>query len=246
MNFVKFIRFFIKKIFYYYGWKIEKIYIQKSPAIHPPTDIELKILQNSNGIFHLGAHRGTEAPIYDWFGKKVIWIEANPQIYFDLSINIKKYPNQKSFCYLITDQINKKYKFNISNNDSASSSIFEFGELSTGINNLWPEKKKLRFIRRIELFSTTIDNFVNENKIDIKDYDHWVIDLQGAELLALKGSLKSLQSCKSILVEVSDGEVYKNSPNYKEIFRFLEFYNFKALNEVTSKHCNLLFSKNKI
>ena len=40
----------------------------------------------SNGILHIGAHRGSEAPIYYWFGKDVIWIEANPKIYDDLKI----------------------------------------------------------------------------------------------------------------------------------------------------------------
>ena len=30
---------------------------------------------------HLGVHRGTEAEVYNWFGKTVIWFEAVPYIY---------------------------------------------------------------------------------------------------------------------------------------------------------------------
>ena len=238
---IKSLRFFIKKIFYRFGWKIEKIYVQKEANITSPKLIELEILAKCNGILHLGAHRGGEAPIYDWFGKKVIWVEANPKIYFDLKINIEKYINQKSYCYLITDKTGENYDFNISNNDAASSSIYEFGELSVGNKNLWPNKKPLKFLNKINLKSITIDDLIEKNDIDIKLYDHWVMDLQGAELLALKGAKKSLTHCKSIFIEVSDGEVYKEGPNYKEIIKFLDANNLKPTDKIDSRHTNLLF-----
>ena len=38
-------------------------------------------MNESTGIIHLGAHRGTEVEIYNWFGKNVIWIEASPEIF---------------------------------------------------------------------------------------------------------------------------------------------------------------------
>ena len=67
------------------------------------------------------------------------------------------------------------------------------------------------------------------------------MDLQGAELLALKGAKKSLTHCKSIFIEVSDGEVYKEGPNYKEIINFLDANNLKPTDKIDSKHTNLLF-----
>ena len=244
MNFFKLFKFFVKKIFFYYGWKIEKIYIQKEANKTSPDHKELEALSNCKGVFHFGAHRGSEAAVYDWFGKKVIWVEANPRIHFDLKINIKKYVNQRSYCHLITNEVGKEYEFNISNNDAASSSIFHFGELSVGKKNLWPQKKPLKFIDKIKLHSTTIDYLVNKNSVNIEEYDHWVVDLQGSELLALKGAHNSLKYCKSILIEVSDGEVYKKSPNYKDILKFLEIYDFKPAINMDSKHCNLLLRKN--
>lgn len=244
MKLLKLLKLFLKKIIFYYGWKIEKIYVQKEANKTSPNKKELLTLANCSGVFHLGAHRGSEASVYEWFGKKVIWVEANPKIHFDLKINIKKYINQISYCNLITDKIGKEYKFNISNNDSASSSIFQFGELSVGKKNLWPQKKALKFIDSIILYSTTIDNFVYKNSINIKGYNHWVLDLQGSELLALKGAHNSLQYCKSIMIEVSEGEVYKNSPQYKEILKFLKTYDFKPATKIISQHCNLLFIKN--
>lgn len=53
-----------------------------------------------------------------------------------------------------------------------------------------------------------LDTILKDQKISADGYDHWVIDLQGAELLALKGSEKSLQYCKSMSVEVSTVDIY--------------------------------------
>ena len=54
-------------------------------------------LINCKGIIHVGAHRGEEAPVYEWFGKKVLWFEANPYIFKDLEDNIYKYKYQKAY-----------------------------------------------------------------------------------------------------------------------------------------------------
>ena len=56
----------------------------------------INALINCKGIIHVGAHRGEEAPVYEWFGKKVLWFEANPYIFKDLkiifiNINTKKH-----------------------------------------------------------------------------------------------------------------------------------------------------------
>ena len=66
----------IKKILKHYGWKLIKTNI-KRPKEHPypkPDEIECRYMLESSGILHLGAHRGTEAAIYDWFNKKVLWV----------------------------------------------------------------------------------------------------------------------------------------------------------------------------
>ena len=110
----------------------KKIYVQKEAIGPPPTLPEINMILDCDGIIHFGAHRGQEAEIYDWFKKKVIWVEANPKVFLDLKIKTKQFPNQTAYCHLIADKSNKKFVFNISNNDGASSSIHEFGELSVG------------------------------------------------------------------------------------------------------------------
>ena len=54
-------------------------------------------LYKSKGILHIGAHRGSERYIYDWFGKEVIWIEANPRIFNELKKNLIEFKYQKGY-----------------------------------------------------------------------------------------------------------------------------------------------------
>ena len=68
----------IKKILRKLGWKLIKI--RKPPEPNPYGRLDddvLKSINNSTGIVHLGAHRGLEAEVYNWFGKMdelLIWI----------------------------------------------------------------------------------------------------------------------------------------------------------------------------
>ena len=68
------IKIVIKKILQIFGWRLVKI--SNPPKILSPENNEVIIdcYRKSKGIIHIGAHRGTEAPIYAWFNKSVIWI----------------------------------------------------------------------------------------------------------------------------------------------------------------------------
>tara|TARA_Y100000590_G_scaffold470209_1_gene662772 strand:- start:5064 stop:5783 length:720 start_codon:yes stop_codon:yes gene_type:complete len=224
------------------GWKIKKIIKSKNYSNEKPNLELINEVYNSTGIIHMGAHRGGEAPIYDWFQKKVIWIEANPKIFNDLNQNIQEYYNQKAYNYLLSNVDNELKEFNISNNDGASSSIFKFGNLSVGNESQWKERN-LKMVNVIKLKSISLDTFVEENKIDIELYNHWVLDLQGAELLVLNGAENSLKKCKSIFIEVSQGEVYKDGAQWNEIKSFLHKKNFKNSWDIEGSHTSVLFKK---
>ena len=46
-------------------------------------------------MLHIGAHRGTEAAVYDWLHKKVSWIEANPKLTDEVEENIPRHVDQR-------------------------------------------------------------------------------------------------------------------------------------------------------
>ena len=75
-------------------------------------------------------------------------------------------------------------------------------------------------INKIKLKSCTLDDLILENNIDIKKYNHWVIDVQGAELEVLKGSNESIKLCNSITVEVSTEDFYERDLNLMRLKNF--------------------------
>ena len=78
-------------------------------------------------MYYIGAHRGTEAAIYDWLHKSIM-DRANPKIAEELSDNISRHFDQKYICVLVGNQNKENVDFYISNNDAACSSIYDFSK----------------------------------------------------------------------------------------------------------------------
>ena len=239
------IKIFLKKILKNFNLKLIKLNV-KSPVKHPfplPSLGEIKIIKNSTGILHIGGHRGTEAAVYDWFNKPVIWIEADPYIFDELEINAKKHYNQKAICALLGDKNISNIPFYVSNNDGACSSIFEFSE-DVKKKRLWKDRnfftKETKLLKMI-----TLDKLVKDMKIEISNYNHWILDIQGSELLALKGILKSIKFCKSIQIEISQKNYYEGGAQWKNIKNFLEKKSFKLVDKPKYNHTEVLFVKKK-
>lgn len=232
-----------KKILKKFNLKLIKLNISKN-NVHPyskPSLINIKCILSSTGVLHLGAHRGTEAAVYDWLHKKVLWIEANPKIAEELSENISRHFNQKYICVLVGNQNQENVDFYISNNDAACSSIYDFSQ-KVKDKILWNERNFL-MSKKIKLKMQTLDYIFSSNNIDPNNYSHWIIDIQGAELLALEGAKKSLKFCKSIEIEVSKEEYYNGGAKWDDIKSLLTKENFTLIKEPDTNHTEVLFIK---
>jgi len=234
---------FVKKSLQFFGYSLIKINrkLPNSFVNEPPSFQEIQCIIKSSGILHLGAHRGKEAEIYQWFNKKVLWIEANPNIFSDLNNHIKYYFKQVAINALLGDE-NKKKNFFVSNRDASCSSIFD---LSDEVKNkkLW-KNENIIMKKKIKLAMKKLDTLIAEKEIDIKDYNHWILDLQGSEIQVLKGSIDSLKYCNSMMVEISKKNFYENgSTQWKDLNKFLNMHGFKANIEPSSDHCDVLFEK---
>ena len=236
----------IKILINFFGWKLIKIQTNKKKpkefAYPKPSIKDFEIISKSSGILHLGAHRGNETGIYNWFNKNVLWIEAIPEIFEELKANIRYQFGQKALCALLGDENKKKTKFYLSNNDKASSSIYS---LSAAVKEekLW-SGRNIKMNKYIFLEMKTLDSILEENKIKVSDYDHWVVDLQGAEMIFLKGAIRAIEYCKSISIEVSKKEFYEGGAKWEEIRDYLISKNFTLSKEPTSDHSDVLFIKN--
>jgi FkbM family methyltransferase len=196
-----------------------------------PFDEINKILVENNititGGFHIGAHECEEIPFYNNLGIKkedVIWIDAIPsKVNEAIDRGIPNVYNA-----VITDKDDEEIVFNISNNVQ-SSSVLEFGTHSQ-------EHPWVVYVDNMKAKSITIDTFFERNMIDASKLNFWNFDIQGAELLALKGAIQSIKYAKALYLEVNSKELYKNCGLITDIDLFLAQYNFKRVLTIMTPH----------
>ncbi len=188
----------------------------------------LHFLENAHGVIHVGANKGQEREMYNSHGLNVLWIEPIQEIFDDLIENIQYYPNQKALRYLITDKNNEEYNFFIANNHGASSSIFDFG-LHTAI---WPH---VHFSSSRKLKSITLATMLENEGININQYDALIMDTQGSELLVLQGAANIINNFSYILTEVADFEAYIGCCQEMDITAFMETMGFIELERQIQK-----------
>ena len=171
------------------------------------------------GVLHIGGHTGQEAEVYDEIcAGNVVWIEANPEVYKRLLRHLEQYPRQIGIHALVSDTDGLTMDFNISSNDGQSSSILELGTHK----DVHPE---VTYVNKIELTSSRVDMI----DYDFDGLDFLNIDLQGAELLALKGMGTLLNQFNYLYLEVNWAELYKGCVLFPELTRWLKERGFKAL-----------------
>jgi FkbM family methyltransferase len=182
---------------------------------------------NITGCIHVGAHECEELGFYNSLGIKnndIIWIDAIPRKVNEAKA--KGIPN--IYNEVVTDKDDEEITFNVSNNDQ-SSSVLEFGTHSQ-------EHPGIVYVDKIKQKTITIDTFFERNNFDPSKYNLWNFDIQGAELMALKGAIKSLQYAKLIYLEVNEKELYKDCGLIGDIDSFLSKYKFKRVLTSMTRH----------
>jgi FkbM family methyltransferase len=184
-------------------------------------EVVIALLKKHNikctGALHIGAHECEELGFYDQLGisrTNIVWIDA-------IDAKVKQATDRgipNVFKAVITDKDNDTVKFNHTNNGQ-SSSILEFGTHAT-------EHPDIKMIHSTQETTITLDTFLKEKQIDPTLYDFWNFDIQGAELMALKGGIQALQYAKVLYLEVNVNELYKGCALIGEIDEFLKGYGF--------------------
>jgi FkbM family methyltransferase len=170
------------------------------------------------GVLHVGAHKCEEEPLYHSLGmndNNILWIEANE----DLKNNKKNFVQA-----VISDTDDEIVDFMITNN-LESSSILNFKTHAY-------EHPQVKEVSRRKLKTTTLNTLFAKNNIRYDTFDFINIDIQGAELKALKGASKILPHIRCIYAEVNEKELYENCAFVHEIDQFLSQYAFKRVHTV--------------
>lgn len=174
------------------------------------------------GIIHIGAHLMEERNDYKSQGLyNTIWVEANPKVYSNIEFVNNEQNNERVFNYAISDEDNKLYEFNITNNGQ-SSSILKLDKHKI-------HHPQIHVNDVINVHSKRMDSLLSENDININDYDFLNIDIQGAELLALKGFGDLLNNIKYIYTEINTNTLYEDCALVSEIDEYLSKYGFKRI-----------------
>jgi FkbM family methyltransferase len=167
-----------------------------------------------SGVLHLGAHQAEEAPDYrDAGASRVIWIEGNPELMPVLNEELKKFPGQVAYNVLVSDKNDEVVEFKVANNFQ-SSSILELGTHKQ-------HHPGVSIHHVLKLKTHRLDHYFEKERVDLAGCNFLNIDLQGAELLALRGLGNKLDGFDFIYTEINVGEVYVGCATLYQLDKFL-------------------------
>ena len=173
---------------------------------------------------------------------KVIGIEAIPDAWRVAQYRADMWnkhfgTNYQALNYLVMNEDDKEYTFNISNNSGHSSSVYPFKEHK----EVW---KDIKTLATIKLKSKKMSTIIKENNIPLLEYEVLIVDVQGAELEVLKSFDGNIKHFKMIEVEISTRELYEGQVLYQELNQYLESMGFKRTVDPHTFHCNLQYIPN--
>lgn len=189
------------------------------------------------GIIHIGAHECEEQGYYNNIGltkDKVIWIEA-----MDDKVKIYKEQGYNIYNITVSDKDNEKVTFSITNNGQSSSIL----ELGTHLIH----HPHIHVVKKEEKNTTTMKTFIESKKINMNNYNFMNLDIQGAELKAIKGMGQYLNYIDYVYAEVNTEYVYKDCGLLNEIDAYLATYGFSRviINMTEYKWGDAFYVKNK-
>ena len=184
----------------------------------PYSELLRKYNLKVNGILHIGAHKCEELGAYtngSLSKDKIIWLEGNPTLVKNMKA---KDSEVRIYHCLVSDKDGDEVTFNITNNGE-SSSILELGTHK----QLYPF---IKCVEKIQLKTSRVDSLFQREGLDKTMPNFLNIDIQGAELMALKGMGKMLENFDYVYLEVNNDYVYKDCCLIGEIDEYLRKYNF--------------------
>lgn len=166
------------------------------------------------GVVHVGAHEAEELLEYrnNRFGQ-VIWVEAQPNLAEKLRVSTFG-SGDSVIEAAVWHEKDIPMKLKISSN-SQSTSLLEFGSHEV----TYPD---IAFIETIEVLTQTLDDVIDP----IKEFNFLNLDIQGAELHALKGFEKQISKLNWIYTEVNHEEVYLGCTLVDDLDAFLATHGF--------------------
>lgn len=191
----------------------------------PLVDLISKYNIQFKGILHVGAYECEEIYIYERYvyRNNILWVEAMED---KVKFNKCYFPNLLIEQAVVSDVV-ETIMFNRSNNGQ-SSSILELGIHK--INH--PE---IHYVDSFPVTTVLLKNIICKYNIH---YNFLNLDIQGAELKALKGMEEYLPQVDYIYTEVNDDYVYEGCALVSELDEFLGKHGFIRVETVWYGECH--------
>jgi FkbM family methyltransferase len=168
------------------------------------------------GVLHIGAHECEELPDYLRRGvlaKEIDWVEANPTLVARMAARGIAVHNAA------VSDVEAELPFHITNNGQ-SSSLLAFGTHEASYP--W-----CKVVETITVRTKRLDTLITEKSIPMERRNFWNLDIQGAELSALRSAGDNINFADAIYAEVNTQEVYRGCGQLPELDAFLATKGFK-------------------
>ncbi|CAD0230139.1 Methyltransferase FkbM family [Planktothrix agardhii] len=158
---------------------------------------------------------------------KILVIDANQGAVERLQENFADSPNIQVVQAAIANH-NDTVTLHLTSLES-SSSILPWKQYS----EIYPNIKE---IQQLTLSSHTLDTLLEELNLSPSDFNILILDIQGAELLALEGANQLLNNLDAIYTNVHYQELFEGGALAEEVNQFLTDYQFDIVAEETPYH----------
>lgn len=166
------------------------------------------------GIIHVGAHYAEEHGDYLREGiRDIVYVEASKKTYYHLCR--RSFDDRvKLFNVALADKDGEMEMYTETANQGQSSSL-----LKPGTHTM--HYPSIKFTGRETVSVTTLDKL----PIERQRYNMMNLDVQGAELMVLKGSTQTLEGIDIIYTEVNTEDVYEGCAKMSELDAYLNDFN---------------------
>lgn len=193
-------------------------------------------------IFDIGTCEGEDSIRYARLfpNSRIYSFEPLPLNFKKVNENLNKYNISNVFAsnIALSNNCGTSY-FYVSNGrpEGKNEEPWDYGNKSSSLlepaDNLKKIHEWLKFDKTLEIETSTLDKFCNNNNITQIDYIH--MDVQGAEIMVLNGAEKIISNIKTIWMEVGNVELYKNQPLKTEVEKYMRRHGFiKSVDSVNA------------
>jgi len=161
------------------------------------------------GVLHVGAHEGQEAPLYERLGlAPIVLVEANPVVYARLAQAMASRPAVRTVQRAVSDRAGT-VTLHLASFDQSSSllPLAQHLEVYPGISPAG----------EVSVAATPLDALVAELGLQPDAFVLLHIDVQGAELLVLRGAEAVLAAVSLVSIEVNFAELYRGGAEIEAI-----------------------------